>query len=235
MKYLAMLLLPLVLVFGVISCDDDNGGVGVASLRVLHDSPDAPPVDGFIDDVEVISDLPYLNTFPTNGSGYAPIPSGVNNIKVNAAGTDITVVDADLNFSRNSDTTIIVTGLLEDDSIFPIVLDDDNSLPAAGAIKVRAVHGAPGVGNVDIYINPPGTDINNVDPTLTDVAFGQASGYLEVAAGFYQVIVTPTGTKTVAIDTGAIEFFSGEIRTAVAVDSQNFEGDPFIFLLLDRN
>ncbi len=235
MKYLAMLLLPLVLVFGVISCDDDNGGAGIASLRVLHDSPDAPPVDGFIDDVEVISDLPYLNTFPTNGNGYAPIPSGVNNIKVKAAGTDITVVDADLNFPRNSDTTIIVTGLLEDDSIFPIVLDDDNSLPAAGSIKVRAVHGAPGVGNVDIYINPPGTDINDVDPTLTDVAFGQASGYLEVPAGFYQVIVTPTGTKTVAIDTGAIEFFSGEIRTAVAVDSQNFEGDPFIFLLLDRN
>lgn len=236
MKYLAALLLPLVLLFGVVGCDDDNGNrASVALLRILHDSPDAPPVDGFIDDVEVVSDLPYLNAFPPNGDGYAPIPSGVNNIKVKAAGTEITVIDADLDFQRNSETTIIVTGLLDDDSIFPIVLEDDNSLPAPGFIKVRAVHGAPGVGNVDIYINPPGTDIDTVDPTLTNVPFGGSSGYLEVPAGSYQVIVTPTGTKVIAIDTGAVEFFGGEIRTAVAVDSQNFEGDPFIFLLEDRN
>ncbi|MEM7008467.1 MAG: DUF4397 domain-containing protein [Thermodesulfobacteriota bacterium] len=231
---LFLLVLGFVFVLGATSCDDDNEA-SLALLRILHDSPDAPAVDGFVDDVEVVSDLDYLEVFPTNGDGYALIPSGINNIKVNAAGTNITVIDADLDFPRNSETTIIVTGLLEDDSIFPIVLDDDNSLPANGFVKLRAVHGAPGVGNVDIYVVPPGVDINDVDPTLSDVPFGAASGYLEVPEGSYQVIVTPTGTKIIAIDTGPIEFFDGQIRTAVAVDSQDFEGDPFIFLLLDRN
>ena len=233
-RLLSLAFFALIFVISITSCDDENSA-SIALLRILHDSPDAPPVDGFIDDVEVVSDLDYLNAFPPNGDGYALIPSGINNIKVKAAGTDITVIDSDLDFPRNSETTIIVTGLLADDNIFPIVLDDDNSLPANGFIKLRAVHGAPGVGNVDIYVIPPGVDINDVDPTLEDVPFGAASDYLEVPAGFYQVIVTPTETKIIAIDTGAIEFFPGQIRTAVAVDSQNFEGDPFIFLLLDRN
>ena len=234
LSILFLLLFGIVFVLGGTSCDDENQA-STALLRILHDSPDAPPVDGLVDDVVVVTDLNYLEVFPTNGDGYARIPAGINNIKVNAAGTNISVIDADLDFPRNSETTIIVTGLLADDSIFPIVLEDDNSLPANGFIKLRAVHGAPGVGNVDIYVIPPGVDINDVDPTLTNVPFGAASGYLEVPEGFYQVIVTPTGTKIIAIDTGTIEFFGGEIRTAVAVDSQNFEGDPFIFLLLDRN
>ncbi len=234
MRLLFLLCFALIFVVSITSCDDDNEA-SRALLRILHDSPDAPPVDGFVNDVEVVSDLDYLEVFPPNGDGYERIPAGINNIKVNAAGTDITVIDADLDFPKGSETTIIVTGLLADDSIFPIVLDDDNSLPAPGFVKLRAVHGAPGVGNVDIYVIPPGVDINDVDPTLSDVPFGAASGYLEVPEGFYQVIVTPTGTKIIAIDTGPIEFFGGQIRTAVAVDSQNFEGDPFIFLLLDRN
>jgi hypothetical protein len=43
--------------------------------------------------------------------------------------------------------------------------------------------------------------------------------------------VTPTGSKTVAIDSGALTLASGQVRTAIAVDAAG-GGVPFDLLLL---
>ena len=39
---------------------------------------------------------------------------------------------------------------------------------------------------------------------LTNVPFKGVSDYLSVAAGSYEVFITPTGSKTIAIDSGAL-------------------------------
>ncbi len=57
-------------------------------------------------------------------------------------------------------------------------------------------------------------------PTLSNIPFKAASNYLSVPAGSYRVRITPTGSKTVAIDTGTLNLSAGAIRTGVAV------GDP---------
>ena len=54
---------------------------------------------------------------------------------------------------------------------------------------------------------------------LTNVPFGAAAPYLAVPAGDYQVRVTPAGTKTVVIDSGALTLARGQVRTAIAVDT----------------
>ena len=47
-----------------------------------------------------------------------------------------------------------------------------------------------------------------------------------------QVRVTPTGTKTVVIDSGTLTLASGQVRTAIAVDAAG-GGAPFGLLLLE--
>ena len=116
-------------------------------------------------------------------------------------------------------------------SIAPLVLPDDNAPPAAGQIKLRLVHASPSAGNVDIYVVAPGTDINTVSPTLTNIPFKAASEYLSVPAGSYEVFITQTGKKDVAINSGSLAISAGQIRTAVALDATG-GGTPLTAIVL---
>ena len=166
------------------SDDDNTGPEGEARVRVVHASPDAPDVDVLLDDAEVLGDVPYLTA-----SDYLGVPAGDQNLKVNAAGTATTVIDADLSLVDGTDYTVIASGLAE--AIEPIVLQDDNSTPAAGNARVRAIHGAPSAPSVDIYITAPGADLETTIPLLVSVEFGDVADYVEAPAGDYQVRVTP--------------------------------------------
>jgi hypothetical protein len=207
------------------SDDDNTGPEGEARLRVVHASPDAPDVDVLLDDAEVLGDVHYLTA-----SDYLDVPAGDRNLKVNAAGTATTVIDADVSLVDGTDYTVIATGLAE--AIEPIVLQDDNSAPASGNARVRAIHGAPGAPAVDIYVTAPGADLETTIPLLANVEFGDVADYIDAPAGDYQVRVTPTGTKTVLIDSGTLTLSSGQVRTAIAVDAAG-GGAPFDLLVLE--
>jgi len=211
-------------------CSDDDSSTGPtptateAGVRVVHASPDAPSVDVLVDDAQVLSAVPYLGS-----SSYLEVPAGTRNVKVNAAGTSTTVIDADLPLAEGTDYTVIAGGLVS--AIAPLVLEDDRSAPSSGNVKVRAVHGAPSAPAVDIYVTAPGADVQAETPALTNVPFGVASDYLTVPAGDYQVRVTAAGSKTVVIDSGTLTLAAGQIRTAIAVDTPG-GGAPFDLLLL---
>ena len=207
--------------------DDDNTGPDGADarVRVVHASPDAPNVDVLVDNSVALSNVPYLGV-----SDYLDVPSGGRNLKVNAAGTATTVIDADADLADGSDYTVIASGLVG--AIEPLVLQDDNTAPAAGNVRVRAIHGAPSAPAVDIYVTAPGADLAVETPALSNVAFGDVADYLEAPAGTYQVRVTPAGSKTVVIDSGPLTLTSGQVRTAIAVDAAG-GGSPFGMLLLE--
>ena len=73
-------------------------------MRVVHASPDAPDVDVLLDDAKVLGDVPYLTA-----SDYLDVPAGDQNLKVNAAGTATTVIDADLSLVDGTDYTVIAS------------------------------------------------------------------------------------------------------------------------------
>ena len=68
-------------------------------------------------------------------------------------------------------------------------------------------------------------------PALTAVPYPLAGPYLTVPAGVYQARVTPTGTKTVAIDSGRLALQGNTVRTVVALDPSS-QGGPFELLVL---
>ena len=121
------------------ACDDDDdntGPEGDARVRVVHASPDAPAVDVLLDDAEVLSNVPYLAA-----SDYLETTDGEHNLKVNAAGTTTSVIDADVTLTDGTDYTVIASGLL--DQIEPIVLEDDNTAPAAGSVLAPSLRVSP--------------------------------------------------------------------------------------------
>ncbi len=181
-----------------------------------------------MDGAEVLDSVVYLDA-----SGYLAVPSGTRNVKVNPHNSATSVINADVALAEDVYYTIIATNTVA--AIEPLVLIDDLTAPAAGNIKLRLVHGAPSVDLVDIYITAPGADINGLTPNLSDVDFKQNSGYLEVAAGNYQVRITPAGTKTVAIDTGALTLAAGQIRTAIDVETAGGGAPLSALLLADGN
>ena len=224
------LALALLATFAVAACSDDDPAApaATAQLRVVHASPDAPNVDVLVDGVAALSNVPF-----EAASDYLAVPAGARNLRVRAAGTSTVVIDESATVTAGSAYTVLATGRVA--SIAPLVLEDDLASPAAGNIKLRLVHAAPTAGNVDIYVTAPAADIGGASPTLSNVAFGVASDYLEVPAGTYRVRVTPAGTKTVAIDANDVALAAGQIRTAVAVDAPGGGAPLGAILLEDEN
>jgi hypothetical protein len=196
----------------------------LAAVRVVHGSPDAPPVDVLVDGQVVLSNVGY-----PDDSSYLAVPAGARNLKVRVAGGPDVVIDATPTLEANHDYTVIASGFAA--SIQAWVLVDDNTPPMSGNTKVRLVHNAPSAGSVDIYVTAPGADLATATPVLTAVPFAAASPYLEVGAGTYQVRICPAATKIVAIDSGSLTLASGQIRTAIALDAPG-GGSPFSAVVL---
>jgi hypothetical protein len=199
-----------------------------AQVRVIHASPDAPAVD-----VVANNDCanPLLSNVPFPAfSSYLSVPPATYNIKVTAAGNcGAVVIDANLPVAAGKQYSVFAAGKLA--SIEPYALTDDNR-PLATAAKVRVVHTAPSAGNVDIYVTAPGASIATLAPAFTNVPFRADTGYVNLAGGSYDVTVTPTGTKTVAIGPTGITVTDGRVYTAAARDAVG-GGAPFGLILLD--
>lgn len=219
--------ISLLVVNGVIATEilDANA---TAAVRVIHASPDAPNVDAVAGDdftAPVVTNLGY-----TEQSGQLDLPPGTINVKVVPTGVEAPVViDADLALEAGESYRVYATGLLAD--IAPLVLVDDLRAVATEA-RLRIIHASPSAGPVDIYLVAPGTDITTVDAALTDVPFSAESGYLSVAPGDYDVVVTPAGSDLPAIGPATVTLSAGGIYTAAARDEFG-SGTPLGLILLD--
>jgi hypothetical protein len=231
------LLLGAVLALGATACDDDDDSTAPeaqAQVRVVHAVADAPAVDVQLDDdTRAITNLPFGQFRPA--TGYLSVDAGARRVRVYATGTNTAVIDGNVQFAAGSATTVVATGRLANTSIQPLVLSDDATAPAAGQIRVRVVHGAATVSNVDVYVTAPGAALP-ATPTLANVPFRGVSQYLAVPSAPYQVRAYAAGNRTTpAIDvTTPAAVPAGSIVTAVALDPATAGGAPSILLLSDN-
>lgn len=201
-----------------------------AAIRVVHGISDAPAVDVIANNEVVLVDgIQFPRT-----TDYVSVAAGDYLIDV-VADSDNSVVaidDAELTLEVGMSYTAIANNVLSAPELDVLV---DMPRSVATEAKVRIVHASPSAGNVDIYVTADG-EIDSVDPAFADIAYETGdlveTGYVSLAEGDYVVTVTPTGTKTVAIETGVLTLENGEIYTAIALDGA-MEGDLPQLALLD--
>ena len=161
-----------------------------ANVRVLHASPDAPAVDIYLDDavVDALTNVPFGTI-----SDYLPIPAGDHNVKVYATGaTSDPVIDADVTVASGASYTVAATGAL--DSITGQVLEDEPSASCDNA-QVRVVH---------FSADAPAVDVATVgaapaDAVVKNLEYPNATDYLDLPGGTYDLEVRLAGETTVAL------------------------------------
>lgn len=203
-------------------CGDTRQNKDLAFLRTLHLSPDAPAVDVFLNGfpTPVVTALPFLSS-----SAYLGIEQGGYDIAVSATGGSPAqaVLNRALPLLEGQIVTIVAFNNLA--TIQALVLFDDLSDPGAGMIRVRAVHTAAGVGQVDIYeVSDPGS------PTLLaeNLDFGSDTGEFELASGTAYTVGLDTNNDAVAELTFAVPALdAGTIANLFAVSSG---GDVFLLV-----
>ncbi len=174
-------------------------------VRVIHASPDAPAVDVWADGQVAFSKAPFKGI-----TAYATLAQGMHNFKVVPAGaTEPVVIEADLDLQNNVDYSIVALNTLA--SIEPLVLVDNNVLPAAGKAHVRFVHASPDAPAVDIAVAGGG-------PVLfAGVPFKGVGDYLPVDAGTYDLEVRVAGTNNVALSVPGLKLQDGYVYTVFAM------------------
>ena len=204
-NWLKIMLLVMFPALTLTSCDDDDADEMATPARVMvvHASPNAPTVDVLVDDVKV-------NTtglsFPNN-SGYLDVMSGQRNIKVNAAGTTTSVINANVNLDANQNYTVFAINNLA--NIEALLLPDNLTAPASGKAHVRFVHLSPDAPAVDIAVK-------NGPVLFSNRGFKSATDFTPVDATTYNLEVRLAGTNTVVLDLPGVALQNGKIYTVFA-------------------
>jgi hypothetical protein len=199
---LAVAVLPLTLA----ACSDDASPTApspaAAQVRVAHLSPDAPPVDVYVNGTRALSGAAFKDV-----SSYLAVPAGAVNLRVTPAGaTSPAVIDANVNLREGAHYTVAATGLLA--GIQPLVLEDDRG--TTGQAKVRFVHASPDAPAVDIAVSG--------GPVLfSNVPFRGNTAYPQVSPSTYDLEARPAGTPTVALKVEDVTLRPGTNYTIFAV------------------
>lgn len=159
-------------------------------VRVLHASPDAPAVDVYLDDaiVDALTNVPFGTI-----SSYLEIPAGAHNVKVYATDTtESPVIDADVTVAAGAKYTIAATDAVA--SISAQVLQDEPAPDCEGA-SVRVVHFSADAPAVDVAV----TGSDPADAVVKNLEYPNATDYVALPAGSYDLEVRLAGTTTVAL------------------------------------
>jgi hypothetical protein len=209
------------------------------TLRALHASPDAPAVNIWVNSAPALTGVDY-----TMGSGFGRVVEE-NNVQVEAiipgvAFPDGVVIDADLAFDYNTETTVIATRNLADNGGVPFPLVITNSSDeriTEGYFRAQVVHASPSAPAVDVYVTTPDAELDGSAPVNgvdTPLSFEEFTGRLEVPADTYQIRITPDNdTETIFFDSGPLPLPAGADLMIVAVENQGTGTTPVQLVVLD--
>ncbi|WP_395373119.1 DUF4397 domain-containing protein [Marinicella sp. W31] len=152
---------------------------------------------------------------PLGDSGVAP---GVTQLDVFAPpGTPPAAITASPDLAANTDYTVAAIGNVTNQPLSLLLLEDDNSVPAPGNVRLRVVHAAPFAANLMDTAVSIRTDGGAIVGGLANVEFGEDSGFLEVPAGMYDLQVATTDGSMSLINPAPVMLAEGTVVTVFAV------------------
>jgi hypothetical protein len=182
-----------------------------AMVRVLHASPDAPAVDVYVNDVKVgapLADLAFGDL-----STYVALPAGTYDLKV-CASADATICPIVANgvvLTAGTHYTIAATNVLA--SIEAHIITDSPA-PVADKAQVRVVHLSADTPAVDVLTQDGSAKV------VANLAYPDATGYLDLAPGSYDLKVCAAADNTVCpLDPGPLALNAGTSYSVFAIGS----------------
>ena len=219
LRKLALLLLPVVLIFGCDKEEDNNDNqpqLQSSYVRVAHLAPDAPAVDVWVDGEMVLEDVSYEGI-----SSYLELTEGSHEILVVAANTTTpAVIQETVTLAPNASYTVAATGLLNGTPAIDAWILSDNRSTTMGQAKVRFAHASPDAPNVDIFA------VGGTTPLFANVPFRSAGSYLTVAPGNIALEVRLAGTGDLVVRFAAINLEAGRNYTIFAKGLANPGSNP---------
>ena len=151
-------------------------------IRIIHLSPDAPPVDVYINGTLLYRDVTPFNTT----SGYVNYKTGTHRVTFVPAGKELeeAVIDTRVTIQA-TDYTLTAIGEIAGDTDTPLQLvqfTDDNSELKENTARLRLVHASPDASQVDVTTAEKGQTL------FENIEFGTGE-YTTLAAGDYTVSV----------------------------------------------
>ncbi|WP_425446913.1 DUF4397 domain-containing protein [Dethiothermospora halolimnae] len=191
-------------------------------VRLFHASPDAPPVDIYINNRLTASNLKFKDF-----TEYLPLESGLYNVKVYPAGKkNNPVLDRDIRIPARGIYTVAAINRLKDLALYPI-LDEPKPIPS-GKVYVRFGHLSPNAPAVDVRL-PNGQNI------FKDVKYKEVTDYVPVNPGTYTFEVYPTGTNKRVLYVPNITLKGDRFYTIYAVGLVGEEPPLQVVVPLDGN
>ena len=209
---LAALLIPLP------GCQSLTGSPATSQVRIIDASPDAGGIDLYLSGGVLAYNL-GLGVI----TSYVPVSPGNYSVLVDAAGTRQQIAAQGGTFVNGAQYTVLVANFSA--SLQELILKDQAQAAPIGQVSLRLIDESTRAGAVDIYLIPTGATLLTVQPYLTNVTFGQNTGYMNVPVGTYTLVALPAGTTPTATGStyytgAAVSYASGVARTLVLIDQQ---------------
>lgn len=237
------LLVLSVAAFGACSDDDPIAPVTQsANVKIVHAIAGANGVDIGVADARPLTGVNFTGIAPAAAGTYLALPAGTP-LRLRVFLGSATVIDSTTTLAPNLNYTVFASGAPGGTGATAprfILLQDNVSAPAAGSIRLRAVHAAAGVGNVDIHAAGATASFSAGTRVFAAVPF-RGAGTVEVPAGNYQLCVIGAGTTPTAngsncailATTGTVA--AGTVATAFARDANApSETAPQLQITVDR-
>jgi hypothetical protein len=192
---------------------------GTAKVRAFHNSPDTPPVDIYVNDAKVLSNVAYGTL-----SDYLEVPRGTDNIQVKvypSTAADPAALEADVRLGEHPTTIAAIGSLTGDGAPLQLLVLRDRDTVSRQLTRLRVAHTSPDAPAVDVQARLAGRWVRIV----RDLEFGEATGYRVLPAGGYRLRIVAAGTDTVVKDLGKVRLKGSTSSTAWAVGFLTPEGD----------
>lgn len=197
LKLLSIFLLPIIL----FSCSDNSDLEldGTTKIMIVNASPDAGPIEFYLDDIRV--DTAGAISY-TNNSGYIATKAGDQKADVKVSLTSELLLTQQVFFQPNRTYSLFVTGKAAKDSVIYVATEDKLIAPTGNKAKIRFINLSPGTIAYDVFA--VGKNL------FSNATYRSASEFQEVNAASYILELRASGTtanvlsRTINVEAGRI-------------------------------
>ncbi len=178
-------------------------------LRTFHGVSDGPPVEIWLDDSRAFASVDYKAL-----TDYAAVMSGTYTLGLTLPNVPQPILTETLVLTGGMDFTVAAAGTLTVTDAYPVMLIpylDNNHPPVYGEAHLRFIHLVPDAPPVDVGV----TEI--VTPLFSGVSYREATGYVALSTGVYDLEAYVMGATTPVATAGQQSLEDGVIYTAFGV------------------